>query len=414
MTATITATTPTEPEGSSMSLDDRVAAACGHLNACYAQLVALLREVIATGAWNGHGIRSAEQWIGWRTGLSATHCRTLAALVAAADTHPQVAESFQAGELSIDQAGLAIQARPEHQADIAVWARVMTLPQLRLAVRASNVSGEERDAATDRAPDPDPQQAAPAQWQREYLSLQQDGDGSWRLHGRLDADHGALVDAALSEARDRLFREGHHDVTWTDALVDVAERSFVAAPAERRERFRINLFMDPAQSATATWINGIAVPDSIARLCLCDGTISPVFFDEARPVSVGRSQRIVPERTRRIVVHRDKQCRNPLCGARRGLEVHHIIHWSDDGTTDTWNLVTLCRRCHRDHHLGHFDLSGNADDPDGVVFRDVHGRVTDTATHAAKPPGPPPTPLRPYRHPLGERLQRWAIQFNSS
>ena len=145
------------------------------------------------------------------------------------------------------------------------------------------MSGEERDAATDRAPDPDPQQAAPAQWQREYLSLQQDGDGSWRLHGRLDADHGALVDAALSEARDRLFREGHHDVTWTDALVDVAERSFVTAPAERRERFRINLFMDPAQSATATWINGIAVPDSIARLCLCDGTISPVFVDEARP-----------------------------------------------------------------------------------------------------------------------------------
>ena len=35
MTATITATTPTEPEGSSMSLDDRVAAACGHLNVCY-------------------------------------------------------------------------------------------------------------------------------------------------------------------------------------------------------------------------------------------------------------------------------------------------------------------------------------------------------------------------------------------
>ena len=33
MTATITATTPTEPEGSSMSLDDRVA--CGHQNACF-------------------------------------------------------------------------------------------------------------------------------------------------------------------------------------------------------------------------------------------------------------------------------------------------------------------------------------------------------------------------------------------
>ena len=50
------------------------------------------------------------------------------------------------GELSIDQAALAVQARPEHEGDIAVWAKVMTLAQLRLAVRASNVSGAERDA----------------------------------------------------------------------------------------------------------------------------------------------------------------------------------------------------------------------------------------------------------------------------
>ncbi len=80
--------------------------------------------------------------------------------------------------------------------------------------------------------------------------------------------------------------------------------------------------------------------------------------------------------------------------------------------TDTDNLIALCRRCHRDHHLGHLDISGNADLADGITFRDEAGRVIDTATHAAKPPGPPPQPQQPYRHPLGERLQRWAIQFN--
>jgi hypothetical protein len=47
------------------------------------------------------------------------------------------------------------------------------------------------------------------------------------------------------------------------------------------------------------------------------------------------------------------------------------------------------------------------------VFRDEHGQPIDCATHAHKPPGPPPNPLRPYRHPLGERLQRWAIHFNT-
>ena len=421
----MTATIATEPNFSKTSLDERLATACGQLNACYAHLVELLGEAISSGSWQGYGIRSVEQWIGWRTGLAPGHCRTLAALVAAADSHPQVVEAFSAGELSVDQAGLAVQARPEHDGDIAVWAKAMTLPQLRLAVRASNVSGAEREAAAARfvspsqpdvpvdeaEPDPTP---SPAPSCREYLSLQQDVDGSWRLHGCLDADHGTVIDAALSEARDRLFGDGNHDVTWVESLVDVAERSIDAVPTERRERFRINLFLDPANTAAATWINGMAMPEAIAGLYTCDGTISPVFVDQAHPVSVGRSQRIVPERTRRIVMHRDKQCRNPLCGATRGLEVHHIIHWIDDGTTDTWNLVALCRRCHRNHHLGRLDIAGNADDLGGVVFRDERGRVIDTATHAAKPPDPPPNPPRPYRHPLGERLQRWAIQFNSN
>ena len=32
-------------------------------------------------------------------------------------------------------------------------------------------------------------------------AVQHDEDGCWCLHGRLDADHGAILDAALSEAR---------------------------------------------------------------------------------------------------------------------------------------------------------------------------------------------------------------------
>ena len=417
-------TTITPPETDQQrSLDERVADACGQLNACYAALVDLVAEVIATDAWHGWGIRSIEQWITWRTGLSAGHARSLIALATAAESHPKVCESFAAGELSVDQAALAVRARPEHDDDIAVWARVMTLPQLRIAVRASNTSAEDREGGpgaeregddSDAEPTEPTAAPAPERSEREYVSLQQDEDGSWRLHGRLDADHGAVLDAALNEARDRLFREGLGDVTWADAIVDIAERSLDRSPVERRERFRINLFLDPAASPTATWINGIAVPEAITRLCTCDGTISPVFVDDSLPVSVGRSQRIVPDRTRRAVLHRDKKCRNPLCAATRGLEVHHVVHWHDLGGTDTWNLIALCRRCHRDHHLGRLDISGNADLPDGITFRDEHGRVIDTATHAAKPPGPPPEPRQPYRHPLGERLQRWAIQFNPS
>jgi hypothetical protein len=40
------------------------------------------------------------------------------------------------------------------------------------------------------------------------LSLRQDDDGSFRLSGRLAADTGMIVQAALDEASDRLFQSG--------------------------------------------------------------------------------------------------------------------------------------------------------------------------------------------------------------
>ena len=69
-----------------------------------------------------------------------------------------------------------------------------------------------------------------------------------------------------SAKRDRLFRDGVGDVTWVDALVDIAERSLDRSPLERRERYRVNVFIDPANSPAATWINGIGVPEAITRL----------------------------------------------------------------------------------------------------------------------------------------------------
>ena len=103
-------TTQTQMIAPTASLDDRIATACGHLNAYYAALVELIREVITTEASHDLGIRSVEQWITWRTGLSASHADTLLVVAEAGDTHPLVAEAFGAGELSVD---LAVCRRPD-------------------------------------------------------------------------------------------------------------------------------------------------------------------------------------------------------------------------------------------------------------------------------------------------------------
>jgi hypothetical protein len=63
-------------------------------------------------------------------------------------------------------------------------------------------------------------------------------------------------------------------------------------------------------------------------------------------------------------------------------------------------------------------ITGNADDPDSLVFTDHWGR-TITSTGPTHPPNAPPLQaaaaagVHPtgYTHPLGERLQRKWVDF---
>ncbi|MET0324069.1 MAG: HNH endonuclease signature motif containing protein, partial [Ilumatobacteraceae bacterium] len=208
-----------------------------------------------------------------------------------------------------------------------------------------------------------------------------------------------------------LFHDGHTKVSWADALVEMAQRSMDAATPARRERFRVTWFMDPTNPVPASWIDGIAIPDWLREHLSCDGTVSPTFTADARPVSVGRTQRDIPERTRRLVLHRDKKCRVPGCTQTRWLQVHHIEHRGDGGPDDTPNLVALCPADHRLHHQGRLGISGDADDPNGLTFTDARGDVIDPAARPTPPTRPPPRPRVPYEHPLGERMQHWSIMY---
>jgi hypothetical protein len=134
-----------------------------------------------------------------------------------------------------------------------------------------------------------------------------------------------------------------------------------------------------------------------------------VFWQNGKPLSVGRSQHLVPLRTRREVLRRDGGCRVPGCTAVHHLEIHHIIHWTDHGPTDTWNLVALCPHHHRLHHQGRLGITGNADHPHGLVFTDARGDPIRPSGASPRPPDrPPPPPDGVWRHPVGERLHtRW-------
>jgi hypothetical protein len=93
-----------------------------------------------------------------------------------------------------------------------------------------------------------------------------------------------------------------------------------------------------------------------------------VLVDEhGVPVAIGRRHSAISSKLRRAVLVRDGQCRVPGCARRRGLEVHHLVPRTWDGTDDISNLAAVCPAHHRllvPHGL--LALAGNPNLPDGL------------------------------------------------
>lgn len=205
-------------------------------------------------------------------------------------------------------------------------------------------------------------------------------------------------------ARDELFQGGDHDsgatatqgvVGWADALIAMADRSLGAASRPHRGHLvLLHVGTEPHADVGGHLHLGPGLSDGLRRFLSCDVRVRPVLEAGGLPASVGRAFRTVPDRTRMVIEERDRGCPVPGCERTRWLHVHHVQHWEDGGTSDTPNLIALCHRHHRLHHLGRLGISRNADDPDGMAFTDERGRqwpiVGDRyhpANHSSTPPG---------------------------
>ena len=128
------------------------------------------------------------------------------------------------------------------------------------------------------------------------------------------------------------------------------------------------------------WLSGRPrLPGHLVDKLTCAGTVQPVWQQGGVPVSVGRALRIVPERTRRLVLDRDRGLPfSRVCGAVR---IWRSITWSTGptGAGRTWrNLVGLCPFHHDAHHRGEFSIGGDANTC-GRVGVPGPGRVPDRA-----------------------------------
>lgn len=408
--------------------DQELASLCGVLNQSYARLVAIVAQALEDESWAIAGVRTPEHWLTMKAGLSPFHARQVTAVARRRSELPTVMGQFADGQLSLDQVTVVARFAPAHVeesvAELAVYASV---PQLRRSLSQysfdppaqagyaqqagfAHQSGRTDQSATganqaggDQAGGDPPgwngfalaenRAGAPAE-----LSMSHDEWGRFCLRFTGPADLGALVEAAMKEAKDALFRAGRPEVTWGDAFVEIAQRSLGAVESiNRRDAFRTYVHLN----TDGGWLTGNPrLPHHIAEKLTCDGILQPVWLTEGAPVNVGRAQRIVPTRTRRLVEDRDRGCRFPGCNATAHVECHHLIHWVDGGRTDTRNLCCLCTFHHDAHHAGDFTISGNADDPAGLTFISRTGfpirpGPTFTTPTDLQPPGSPGTPESP-------------------
>jgi hypothetical protein len=406
---------------------DHVASLAADLHDAHARLVDFVAAVLTDGSWQAAGLRSPEHWLMLRAGLSRGQASAVVLLARRAQELPATSAPLRQGRISLDQAAVVARHTPAaFDATVAEFAQHATVTQLQRTVtrydftlqpdsvddRGRGLPGEispgEQDATLDR---PRVEPVEPA-----HLSMGLDADGRFRLRYDAPAEVGALVEAALAEAKDHLFHtlapEGWTDehkralngdvlhpdqsctsggrprVTWADALIVLATRSLDAATggsggAARRARYRVQVHLD----TDGAWLTGRPrLPQHITDQLTCDGTLTPVWQTDGHPVNVGRTQRVVPHRTRVLVLDRDRGCRFPGCGSTRNLEIHHLIHWRDGGPTDDTNLLGVCTSHHDGHHRGEFTITGDPTRPDGLTFH------TDTGLLIGPPHQPPRTP----------------------
>jgi hypothetical protein len=103
----------------------------GLVNVCTAEMVGLIGEALATGAWQGLGIRSPEHWVTWKCGVSPTRAHRLVGLARGLGELPETRRVFRTGALSEDQTAVVVRHTDSaHDASVAALATSLTVPQL--------------------------------------------------------------------------------------------------------------------------------------------------------------------------------------------------------------------------------------------------------------------------------------------
>lgn len=347
-----------------------------HINAAMARMLTHLGAFLDDDGWFEDGAKTPEEWVGWRLGVSPGDARHHVRIARKLRELPLVSGAFSRGELSYWQVRaivpIATEAIEEELLNIARYATAGQLQRIAKAYKG----------CLDRAE----LEAANEAHRQRSLDYYFDSDGFLNLRGRLTADEGAVLVAALEAAeqglRDELPEDGRDgpnaEQIRADALGEVARAALASSGATGPVRPSVAIHVDVPSLIDGVGerceiSDGPSLASETARRLTCDCSYLPYFEGDDELKDLGRRRRTVSPRMRKLLEERDGTCVFPGCDRKRFLDAHHIVHWSRGGETKSVNLALLCPHHHRLVHEGGYSMQLGDDTtftflrPDGSI-----------------------------------------------
>ena len=311
------------------SLEQRMLARQAEISQLTAEQLLDLEELDYRQVATADGCRSLSEWTTARMDLHPDTAKTLVRTMRRTADRPDLREALGSGDISFDRME-ALSRIPEE---------VGLLKHL-------DVAGVRREAANRvRITAEDEYRTARDQ----FLVLQPSLDESWwKGYFGMDGSTGALVNKTLCEAADQLppLPDGSRGASSWRKAIALAELCVTDDPLPAQ----ITVFVDATHAVPSNGEAGVVleagprIGQDALEAILCDAiTEVTAVAEDGTPMRYGRQSRTIPPALRRAILHRDNDtCQADGCPSRHRLQVHHIIPWSEGGSTDPKNLITLC------------------------------------------------------------------------
>ena len=294
-----------------------------------ARQVEILEELDYRQVATADGCRSLSEWTTARLDVHPDTAKCLVRTMRRTVERPDLREAVAEGDISFDR----LEALSRISEDVGLLEHL-------------DVAGVRREAANRvRITAEDEYRTASDQ----FLIMQPSLDESWwKGYFGMDGATGALVNKTIAEKADDLplLPDGNRgDSSWRKAMA-LAELCITDDPPPAQ----LTVFVDTNQASPSNGETGVVLETGprIGRealeAILCNAvTEVTARGEDGTPMVYGRKTRTIPPALRRAIIHRDgNACTGDGCPSTHRLQIHHIIPWSQGGTTDPDNLITLC------------------------------------------------------------------------